>query len=134
MTKQRHKIIEILKESSKPLTAEEIYLEAKKEFEAIALTTVYRNLEALIGNHLAQRLMFSDGTARYEYQADEHGHNHFMTCNLCHKSVPLRRCPLEKLSEGIQTETGFIVTGHNIEIYGYCNDCAKKMADQEEKK
>ena len=44
MTRQRKTILEIIKTSYDHMTAEEIYLKAKKVMPSIAMGTVYRNL------------------------------------------------------------------------------------------
>ena len=125
-TKQRQKILEILSSAPMPFTAEEIYSKAREDFPSIALTTIYRNLDALAANQMVSKLMYSDATARYEYIAGEHKHSHFLICVDCKKAQPLEACPIQMLEDGIQEETGFQVTGHNLEIYGYCKECRKK--------
>lgn len=122
-TKQRLKIVEILLQEVIPLTAEEIYNEAKKEFNAIALTTIYRNLDALINNNCVNKIMCGDGRAKYEYIRNGHMHRHFLICIGCNKTLPLENCPIKSIETAIHEDTGFQVTGHNLEIYGYCKDC-----------
>ena len=126
VTKQRIKIIEILEGKSIPLTAEEIFEEAKKEFPNIALTTVYRNLEALSDAGVVIRTVFHDGTARFKYGDEVGRHKHLLICKNCKKTVVIDECPLIQMENEIQNETGFKITDHNLEIYGYCKDCSEK--------
>lgn len=131
-TKQRQYIIEALTECREPVTAEEIYREASKRCPGMALTTVYRNLEMLVKNNKVNKIIYSDATARYEYIRHGNSHGHFLVCVGCNRAFPLEECPLK--IDGIKEETGFTVTGHNIEIYGYCRDCQKKAEASEEDK
>ena len=130
-TKQRQKIIDALKGLKEPATADDIYNIASADYPALALTTVYRNLEMLARNDKVNKIMYSDGTARYEYtDRENHKHGHFLVCIGCNKALPLAECPLKV--DGIKESTGFTVTGHNIEIYGYCKDCERKNECTEE--
>lgn len=130
MTKQREKIIDILYQKAEPLTAEEIFINAKEDYPKIALTTVYRNLDALTENELVNKTMYGDGTARYELISNEHVHRHMLICMECNTAVPLEHCPIHEIESGLKEKTGFQVTGHNLEIYGYCKDCGNKKNDK----
>lgn len=130
-TKQRQTIIDVIKNSDEPLTAEEIYRLAEKSCPNMALTTVYRNLEMLLKNERVSKIIYSDATARYEYIENEHKHGHFLVCVGCNKAFPLEECPLKV--DGIKEATGFTVTGHNIEIYGYCKECCKGGKGKDDK-
>lgn len=129
-TKQRQKIIDALRSLKEPATAEEIHNIASADYPALALTTVYRNLEMLVKNEKVNKIIYSDATARYEYVEKDHKHGHFLVCVGCNKAFPLAECPLKV--DGIKESTGFTVTGHNIEIYGYCKDCDRKNECRED--
>ena len=131
-TKQRQYISEVLNGCTEPLTAEEIYRMALEKCPNMAITTVYRNLEMLIKNHKVNKIIYSDATARYEYIKHGESHSHFLVCVGCNRAFPLEECPLK--IDGIKESTGFTVTGHNIEIYGYCKDCRRNAENKEEDK
>lgn len=131
-TKQRQYILEALTDCTEPLTAEEIYRRALKKCPNMAITTVYRNLEMLVNNRRVNKIIYSDATARYEYIKQGDSHSHFLVCVGCNRAFPLEECPLK--IDGIKESTGFTVTGHNIEIYGYCRDCRMRTENKEESK
>ena len=54
MTKQRKLVLAIINESERHLTAEEIFIEAKKRITSIAFATIYNNLNALV-NEIEER-------------------------------------------------------------------------------
>ena len=130
-TKQRQYILEALNGCTEPLTAEEIYRMALEKCPGMAITTVYRNLEMLVKNHKVNKIIYSDATARYEYIKPGEDHSHFLVCVGCNRAF-LEECPLK--IDGIKESTGFTVTGHNIEIYGYCKDCRRSAENKEEGK
>ena len=56
MTKQKKLVLSIAENSNAHLTAEEIFILAKKEMPNIALGTVYRNLNILVEEGLLNRI------------------------------------------------------------------------------
>ncbi len=131
MTRQRLKIIEILRKAPGEMSAEEILREAKADYPSMALTTVYRNLDALLLNRCLSKTICGDGAARYEYKENSHVHRHYLICMDCNKKIELTGCPINALERGIAEETGFEVTGHNLEIYGYCKACGQRRHMEE---
>ena len=65
-TKQKKLILEIINNSCIHPTAYEVYEECVKEIPNISLTTVYRNLNALVRGGNIQRLEISGDMARYD--------------------------------------------------------------------
>lgn len=127
-TKQRKDIFEVLKGAKKPLSAHDIYQEILKDVtvdaSTFAISTVYRSLAIFEEKGLIEKsmLMGSD-TAVYEL-VDGH-HKHYAVCLSCHKLVPLKHCPFEHVAhDHMESEDGeFVVTGHKLELYGYCKEC-----------
>jgi Fur family ferric uptake transcriptional regulator len=123
-TKQRNLILEIIQSSSKPITAEKIFEIIKSENNNTNLSTIYRTLNILCEKGLLFKTLKSDGTA--SYQLNDASHKHYITCCSCHNSMLIDSCPIKDLSDKIVNETGFIVTGHSIELTGICPKCNKK--------
>ena len=126
-TKQREEVYGILEKSAVPVTAQEIYkiqlLEKPKECQ-YALSTVYRVLNAFEEHHLVKK-SFLPGEDMARYELERNIHEHYAVCLVCHKRVPISKCPFE--SGGIQVaEDGFDITGHRIELYGYCRACRQR--------
>lgn len=122
-TKQRDLIINILTKAKKPLSANELLVRAKEKQPNIALTTIYRNLDALYSCDLIVRQRFDEKEYCYEIKKTEH--SHYLVCKKCKKKIVLPECPLETLESSIMKETGFHVISHNLELEGYCGDCEK---------
>lgn len=120
-TPQRRAVLSAVSAAQSPLTAEQIFSLAAQAFPRLALTTVYRSLEAYVDAGLVRRSIYDDGIARYEIAAE---HRHFLTCTVCKRSVPLSVCPFEQLEEQLVRETGFQISGHKMEFFGLCPSCA----------
>ena len=127
-TKQRKDIFGVLDRADKPMSAHDIYQEILKneavDASTFAISTVYRSLAIFEEKGLIEKsvLMGSD-TAVYEL-ADGH-HKHYAVCLSCHKLVPLKHCPFEHVEhDHMESEDGeFVITGHKLELYGYCKEC-----------
>lgn len=123
-TPQRRAILSMVSAAQAPLSAEQIFDAVVQSFPRLALTTVYRSLDAYAEAGLVRRSIYDDGIARYEIAAE---HRHFLTCTACKKSVPLSVCPFEQLEEQLVRETGFQISGHKMEFFGLCPACAAAM-------
>lgn len=130
-TKQREDIFEVLKSAKKPLSAHDIYQEILKDSlvdaSNFAISTVYRTLTAFEEKGLVEKsVLLGSDTAVYEL-TDGH-HKHYAVCLSCHKLVPLRHCPFEHVAhDSMESEDGdFVVTGHKLELYGYCKECKRE--------
>ena len=127
-TKQRKDIFEVLKGAKKPVSAHDIYQEILKlnEIDAsnYAISTVYRSLAVFEEKGMVEKsVLLGSDTAVYEL-TDGH-HKHYAVCLSCHKLVPLKHCPFEHVEhDHMESEDGeFVVTGHKLELYGYCKEC-----------
>lgn len=122
-TQNRQLILKILEDSHKPVTAEEIFIQARQQHE-LNFSTVYRTLATLTEKNIILKNIQMDGKACY--QMNNHSHNHYLVCSECQKRVPIENCPLEEMGESLVKQTGFHITGHNLEFIGECPDCIKK--------
>ena len=123
-TRQREEVLYALSQSESPLSAAEL----KTQCQGTNLATIYRILETLEQYGLAEKVYLPDSdTAYFKRSATEH--THFATCLGCHRQIPLKGCPVDtlKLSE---EASGFTVTGHRIELFGYCEECMRKRANR----
>ncbi len=73
--------------------------------------------------------MRADGRACYRLPPPRHSHT--LRCELCERTVSIDLCPVEELAERIGEDTGFVITGHRLELTGRCPDCMKKEESDE---
>jgi len=123
-TKQRINVISLIEFSKNPITAEEVYILLERDKKNINLSTIYRTLKTLTEKNILLKILKSDGTA--SYQLNDSLHNHYITCNTCHSSMLIDKCPMKELGEIISKDTGFEVTGHSLQLVGICPKCIKE--------
>ena len=130
ITRHRTSILEILSQTAHPMEAEELYLALKEQGIAINLSTVYRTLETLVTNNLVlkQNLIGSNRTV-FEY--NRMVHSHYLICLICRKITVIDCCPLGGYEKSLQKDTQYTITGHRLDIYGYCPECKKKGLAEE---
>ena len=132
-TKQRKSVYRALWETAEPLSAAQIYQrimagEEGKAGAGYAVSTVYRILTAFEEKGLVEKnAWMEDGTI--VYSLNRGGHTHYAVCLKCPNRIPLRDCPFSHihLEEGMED---FTVTGHKLELYGYCKNCRESERQQ----
>jgi len=117
-TWQRGAILQVLKAARCCLTAEEIHQRVRRGSHPIGLATVYRALDTFGREGLIEQLHVGDGRVRYRSAAKHHDH---IVCLKCGRWRPLHECLVARPTR--RMASGFRVTGHQLEIYGYCADC-----------
>lgn len=122
-TKQRKAVYEVLSAAGEPLSAIQIYnlILQRNAADSYAVSTIYRILAAFEEKGYVEKSTFSgEDTVMYEWKRDRH--THYAVCLGCHRKLALQACPFEHLQ--IAAESGeFLVTGHKLELYGYCKNC-----------
>ncbi|MGI6084332.1 MAG: Fur family transcriptional regulator [Acetivibrionales bacterium] len=121
-TRHRHAILEMLAENDMPLTAEGLYMSLREKGVSISLSTVYRGLEVLHEKGIVVKSNLPDYN-KAVYEVNHNEHRHHLVCVECRKMIPVIGCPLEEYEKLIANKYEFTVEGHNLEMYGYCNDC-----------
>ncbi|MFH1287436.1 MAG: Fur family transcriptional regulator [bacterium] len=134
LTISRQVILNVLGNTTKHLSAEDIYMKVHKTYPIIGLTTVYRTLELLVQMALVYKFDFGDGRARYELVEDSKGsgHHHHLVCTDCNTVIDYTDFINEEVELLNQTEKGlskkynFRITNHLIQFYGLCGKCCAK--------
>ncbi|QHQ59440.1 transcriptional repressor [Anaerocolumna sedimenticola] len=124
-TKKRILILSVLETAATALTAEEIDELTSKDMK-MSISTIYRALNALADKNVIKKALHQDGKTYYEI--NNHTHRHSLLCTLCNERIPIDACPLESLENYLASETGYVITGHNLEFFGICPKCAAKKA------
>ena len=124
-TDQRGAVYRLLVHTTVHPTADEVFLGVRNEVPGISLATVYKSLETIVSCGLASKLSHADGSARYDGRTDPHHHARCLACGSV-SDVPgqLRDSELPLVRS---EANGFHVTGYQLELTGYCPECAGKM-------
>jgi len=126
-TRHRNSILLLLERSEHPITAEELYVSLREKTASINLSTVYRTLDTFVSKNLVIKSTMEDGKARYEL--NHHEHKHHLFCVGCHKVISIEDCLMEDLQKILKKKIDFDVTGHKLEIHGYCHNCKMVQAN-----
>lgn len=124
-TKQRILIFDLLHSTKTLVTAEDIYLKIINVDNSISLSTVYRILDIFVDKGIALKSNML-GTDKCVFEINHFEHKHHLICLKCKKVIYLKDCPLTEFEEHVENETKFNITGHNLELYGYCPECKEK--------
>jgi Fur family transcriptional regulator, ferric uptake regulator len=128
LTKGARKVLQALQQVKTLAAAQDIYSRMRSEDDdAPGLTTVYRSLDLLVAQGLAQAVELGDGEKRYEL-INPGEHHHHLICSLCKESVHLDQCLVEDIDSMIESKYGFEVSSHILEVFGTCKRCLDKKA------
>lgn len=122
-TENRKLILEVLEETHEPMTADEIFTYTRQHHE-LNFSTVYRTLSTLTEKGITLKNVGGDGKAYF--QINNSNHSHYMVCKECRKRIPIDGCPLKEMADKLGKNTGFHITGHNLEFIGECPECWKE--------
>ncbi|MEW9124954.1 MAG: transcriptional repressor, partial [Thermotaleaceae bacterium] len=85
------------------------------------LSTVYRILDIFVkkGVVIRTNIMNSEMSV---YELNRFKHKHYAVCMSCKKIIEMDNCPMEGFIPKLE-DKNFHIMGHNLEVFGFCNDC-----------
>jgi Fe2+ or Zn2+ uptake regulation protein len=126
MTRPRQVVLSILEEAAVPLSPQSIHQQSLDNHQEIGLVSVYRTLDVLMDLALVRKVHSPDGCHGYVLASP--GHHHHLVCHECDRAVEFSsEEDLSNLVNRIQKETGFVVDGHMLQLYGLCPECQSKQ-------
>ncbi|WP_010277358.1 Fur family transcriptional regulator [Paenibacillus senegalensis] len=120
MTPQRYAILSFLLDSKEHPTADDIYKALEDRFPSMSVATVYNNLKVFIESGLVRELTFGDNSSRFDADMSNHYH---AQCEKCGVIVDFHYPTLTAIEQTAAEETGFVVKGHRVEVFGICRSC-----------
>ncbi len=118
-TKQIKVVIDIVYESDRPLSADEIYRKARRKMPNISLGTVYRNLNKLVDEGLVSETQ-NNGIATFCRHPFP---NATFECEHCHRLISV---PVELNILDLSRQSGFKVERWSLHLSGVCKECEQK--------
>lgn len=122
LTKQRGVVLQVIREATEHLTANEVFDRAKTLLPTISFATVYNSLRFLKDAGLIAEIQFGNGASRFDRKLTRHDH---AICNKCGKLVDLE---LDFPSELVQTAavaSNFKPESLEFTLRGLCPECNK---------
>lgn len=128
LTPQRKLILEYLITHHTHPSVEMIYDDLKDNVDNISMATVYNTLKLFVDYDLVIELKNGDGSTHYDYFGHPHYH---VVCDNCGKISDVFDKHFKEIAKELaamsRKETGYLVTGSNIEVHGICPDCQRKL-------
>ncbi len=122
-TKQKDKILNIIKIKRNEFTIKEIYQELNKE---VGLTTIYRYIEKLVNDGIVNKSIGKDNITYYQYLGYCDKENHFyLKCEVCGNLIHVDCDCIKDLSNHILNEHKFKPSQVHFIINGICNKCRR---------
>lgn len=126
-TRQRDALMQVLQQHPRALTPAELCALGQQQVPSLNLSTVYRQLGALVEQGTVLRVDLPGQSARYEAAcrlrtaAEPDHHHHHFHCTACDRVFPIHACPgsMQELAP-----PGFCVQRHDLTLHGLCADCA----------
>jgi Fur family ferric uptake transcriptional regulator len=114
-------IYQELSNALSPLGPLEIYQNLLKNKKRIGLTSIYRSLGLFESLGITCKI---DNGSSVKYKLCKlKDHHHHVICKTCGHVVELDFCDISDWSEKVTESTGYEVTDHQLNFYGYCKEC-----------
>lgn len=126
-TRQGAAVQAALAGSSSFRSAQDLYAELRRRGEAVGLTTVYRHLQMLADAKAVDVLHTPEGETVYRLCGSE-VHHHHLVCRGCGRTVEIEGREVERWSQRVAAEQGFVDVDHTVEVFGTCAECARRAA------
>ncbi len=121
MSHPRFLVFQELSISASPMSPQEIYRCLVKKERKIGLTSIYRCLDLFESLGIAFKII-NGSSVRYKLCEVEE-HHHHIVCKRCGNVAELRFCNISDWSEKVMESTGYQVTDHQLNFYGFCKEC-----------
>ena len=122
-TSQRNAIQQVLLESDRPLSIDEVLESGRRMVTSLNQATVYRNLKLLVEEGWVKRVNMPELRTLYEVAGKEH-HHHFQ-CRSCDRLFEVSGCAFNERSS---TPPGFVTEGHEVYLFGICAYCREQSS------
>ena len=124
LTAQRMLVANALGRERRTVSAQELYEELRTEHPYLGRATVFRTLDFLVDNGLAQR--FEGEGHTYVYTACDDSHHHHLVCRHCGTTTNIDDSAVNELIDTVLGRYRFSLDHDRLDFYGTCADCRKK--------
>ena len=104
-----------------PISPHEIFQSLVKRKKRIGLTSIYRSLDVFESLGVVFRIE-KGSTVRYKL-CELEDHHHHIVCKRCGNVSEFSFCEISDWSRKVRESTGYEVTDHQLNFYGFCKAC-----------
>lgn len=106
-------------------SAQDIYTALRAEGHKVGLSTVYRHLQALTEQGMADSIHSPAGETTYRFCGEKpSGHHHHLVCRRCGRAEEVEGRAIERWATEVASKHGYTDIDHTIEVFGLCDSCA----------
>jgi Fur family ferric uptake transcriptional regulator len=122
-TWQKDAVLHALGQAQGFVSAQQLHRQLTQHGSVIGLATVYRTLNSLVTDGLADSLIGKEGEALFRDCSKDH--HHHLICNDCGVAVEIEADQAETWAAKVAKDHGFTQVTHTIDIFGLCKKCSK---------
>ncbi len=122
ISKRQEQLLNELRRCTDELSGQELHRKLHNGEKAMGLTTVYRNLQALVKQGLIRSRHLPNGEVLY---APVERDIHHLTCVSCGETTRLQGCPVKTVDISKKVSNKFELLFHTLEYFGICQNCSK---------
>jgi Fur family ferric uptake transcriptional regulator len=105
------------------VSAQQLHKQLTQHGSVIGLATVYRTLNSLVADGLADSLVNAGESLFRDCSKD---HHHHLICNSCGVAVEIEAKLAEEWASKVANDHGYTDVSHTIDIFGTCRSCSRK--------
>jgi Fur family ferric uptake transcriptional regulator/Fur family peroxide stress response transcriptional regulator len=121
LTKQRRTVLRVIQESDKHLTANEVFVDARRLLSGISFATVYNSLNYLKNKGLIGEIKLGMDANLYDRKLTRHDH---ALCNKCGMLVDMELTIPRSLLEEAASRSKFKPDTIELTLRGLCPECS----------
>lgn len=121
MSHPRFLVYQELSTSGSPMSPQELYQCLTKKQRKIGLTSIYRSLDLFESLGIVFKII-NGSNAKYKL-CKLGDHHHHIVCKKCGNVEELNFCNISEWSKKVMESTGYQVTDHQLNFYGFCKTC-----------
>jgi Fur family transcriptional regulator, ferric uptake regulator len=108
-------------------SAQDIHASLRQQGKPVGLSTVYRHLQSLVEQGVADVIQSPDGEATYRYCGETTTeHHHHVVCRKCGHTEEVTARAVERWASEIASKFNFSDVDHTVEIFGTCAPCRRR--------
>jgi Fe2+ or Zn2+ uptake regulation protein len=121
LTGPRREIAALITKRNGHFTAADLIADANKRRLGVGRATIFRLLDLLAEQGLAERVDLPDG--RHAYVPCEPSHHHHLVCVSCGAIAEVDDCGIDAVAAEASRRSGFTIESHRLELFGRCPNC-----------
>lgn len=124
MTKYERAIYQLVTQSTRHMTADQVFSELKRTYPTISLATIYNNLNKLCAAGLVRRIPIEGSPDRYDRVAR---HDHVV----CRRCGALTDVCFEDMTDSLRRQLGEDFLFYDLKVYYLCPDCRRRERERD---